>query len=129
MLEYNTTQQAFFGGNLWDSRATGYELQSPDANQTQGPPVDAQEMMFPDTACIVYRLSQVAYRPLFNRFGVQTPLISIGPLIRSKSVILQATRDKPGFDYSVTSDQCPSGTTEKVNCWPKPEVSNNEDKR
>ena len=67
VLEYNTTQGAFFGGNFWDSRATGYELQSPDAHQSQGPPVDTQEMMFPDTACIVYRLSQAAYRPLFEQ--------------------------------------------------------------
>jgi cytochrome c peroxidase len=67
VLEYNTTQGAFFGGNFWDSRATGYQLQSPDANQAQGPPVDTQEMMFPDTACIVYRLSQAVYRPLFEQ--------------------------------------------------------------
>ena len=67
VLEYNNTQGAFFGGNFWDSRATGYELQSPDAHQAQGPPVDTQEMMFPDTACIVYRLSQANYRPLFEQ--------------------------------------------------------------
>jgi cytochrome c peroxidase len=67
VLEFNTTQQAFFGGNFWDSRATGYELQSPDAHQAQGPPVDTQEMGFPDTACIVYRLSQASYRPLFEQ--------------------------------------------------------------
>src|SRR5580700_6557856 len=42
VLEYNTTQAipgsvaAFFGGNFWDGRATGYILQSPDANQAQG---------------------------------------------------------------------------------------------
>jgi cytochrome c peroxidase len=67
VLEYNKTQASFFGGNFWDARATGYELQSPDAHQAQGPPVDTQEMMFPDTACIVYRLSQAAYRPLFEQ--------------------------------------------------------------
>jgi len=67
VLEYNKTQGAFFGGNFWDSRATGYELQSPDAHQAQGPPVDTQEHMFPDTACIVYRLSQAVYRPLFEQ--------------------------------------------------------------
>jgi len=67
VLEYNTTQASFFGGNFWDARATGYELQSPDAHQAQGPPVDTQEMMFPDTACIVFRLSQAAYRPLFEQ--------------------------------------------------------------
>ena len=66
VLEYNTTQAAFFGGNFWDARATGYSLQSPDAQQAQGPPVDTQEMGFPDTACIVYRLSNAEYRPLFE---------------------------------------------------------------
>jgi cytochrome c peroxidase len=73
VLQYNKTQQAFFGGNFWDSRATGYQLQSPDAHQAQGPPVDTQEQGFPDTACIVYRLSQAAYRPLFEQiFGADS---------------------------------------------------------
>src|SRR3984885_8366069 len=34
-LQYNTTQAAFFGGNFWDSRATGYLLRAPDAEQAQ----------------------------------------------------------------------------------------------
>jgi cytochrome c peroxidase len=73
VLEFNTTQAAFFGGNFWDSRATGYKLQSPDAHQAQGPPVDTQEHMFPDTACIVYRLSKAEYRPLFEQiWGVDS---------------------------------------------------------
>ena len=66
VLQYNEEQQLFFGGNFWDSRATGYLLRSPDANQAQGPPVDTQEMGNPDTACIAFKLSQAAYRPLFE---------------------------------------------------------------
>ena len=66
VLNYNTTQGAFFGGNFWDARATGYLLQSPDAQQSQGPPVDSQEMGLPDTACIAFRISQAVYRPLFE---------------------------------------------------------------
>jgi cytochrome c peroxidase len=61
---------AFIGGNFWDGRATGYILQSPDANQAQGPPVDTQEMMFPDSACIAFRLQTAPYRFLFEEiFG------------------------------------------------------------
>src|SRR6267143_119631 len=56
----------FTGGNFWDGRSTGYLLQSPDAEQAQHPPVDTQEMGFPDTACIAFRLSQAEYRPLFE---------------------------------------------------------------
>jgi cytochrome c peroxidase len=67
VLEYNTTQRAFFGGNFWDARSTGYLLQSPDAEQAQHPPVDTQEMGFPDTACIAFRLSKAVYRPLFEQ--------------------------------------------------------------
>jgi hypothetical protein len=37
------------------------------------------------------------------------------------------TRDKRGYAYNVTSGHCPKGTTEKVDCWPKPEVPNNID--
>src|SRR6266404_4506598 len=57
----------FTGGNFWDGRATGYLLQSPDAEQAQHPPVDTQEMGLPDTACIAFRLSQAEYRPLFEQ--------------------------------------------------------------
>jgi hypothetical protein len=35
------------------------------------------------------------------------------------------TRDK--FAYPVTSGHCPAGTTEKVDCWPMPEVPDNID--
>src|SRR6201987_1486802 len=66
VLTYNTTQGAFFGGNFWDARSTGYKLQSADAEQAQHPPVDTQEMGFPDTACIAFRLSTAEYRPLFE---------------------------------------------------------------
>jgi cytochrome c peroxidase len=56
----------FVGGAFWDGRATGYKLQSADAEQAQHPPVDTQEHGFPDTACIALRLSQAVYRPLFE---------------------------------------------------------------
>jgi cytochrome c peroxidase len=66
VLQYNQVQGLFFGGNFWDSRATGYKLRVPDAEQAQGPPVDTQEMGFPDIACIAFRLSTAAYRSLFE---------------------------------------------------------------
>jgi cytochrome c peroxidase len=65
VLNFNDTQQAFFGGNFWDSRATGYLLGSPDANQAQGPPVDTQEHALPDTACIAFRLQSAVYKSFF----------------------------------------------------------------
>lgn len=66
VLNYNTTQGLFFGGNFWDGRATGMKLQAPDAEQAQGPPVDPLEMGSPDIACIAWKLSQAVYRPLFE---------------------------------------------------------------
>jgi len=66
-LQFNATQGLFFGGNFWDSRATGYKLRSPDADQSQGPPVDPNEMGNPDTACVTYKLSLAPYRPLFEQ--------------------------------------------------------------
>src|SRR3984893_4590670 len=65
-LQFDPTQGAFFGGNFWDSRATGYLLGRPDSEQAQFPPVDPNEMGLPDTACITFRLSQALYRPLFE---------------------------------------------------------------
>ena len=67
VLEYDSAQAGFFGGNFFDARSTGYLLQSADAEQAQHPPVDTQEMGFPDPACIAYRLSTAVYRPLFER--------------------------------------------------------------
>src|SRR5437899_8094238 len=66
VLNYNQTQGLFFGGNFWDSRATGYRLGSPDAEQAQHPPVDTQEHALPDTACIAFRPSTAVHRPLFE---------------------------------------------------------------
>jgi len=66
VLQYNQVQGLFFGGNFWDSRATGYLLRNPDADQAQHPTVDTQEMGFPDTACVAFRLSHAVYRPLFE---------------------------------------------------------------
>src|SRR6266478_5693015 len=37
------------------------------------------------------------------------------------------TRDVAAFQFNVTSGHCPTGTTEKVDCWPMPEVPNNID--
>jgi len=74
VLQFNQEQQLFFGGNFWDSRATGYRLRNPDAEQAQGPPVDTQEMGFPDTACVAFRLQQAVYRPLFELLWGQDSL-------------------------------------------------------
>jgi cytochrome c peroxidase len=65
-LNYNTTQGAFFGGNFWDSRATGYQLQAPDADQSQWPPLDPLEMEFPDLACVGFRISHSSYLKLWE---------------------------------------------------------------
>src|ERR1700719_4427629 len=74
VLQYNAAQGLFFGGNFWDSRATGYKIRNPDAEQAQSPPVDTQEMGFPDTACVAFRLSQAVYKPLFELLWGQDSL-------------------------------------------------------
>src|SRR6516164_8267574 len=81
-LRYNATQSDFYGGNFWDLRATGYKLQNPAAEQAQGPPVDPNEMGFPDSACMVHRVSQAEYRPLFESvWGAQAFRIQWPPNI------------------------------------------------
>src|ERR1700731_465610 len=66
VLQYNQGQGLFFGGEFWDGRATGFKLESPDAEQAQHPPVDTGEMGFADTACIAFRIAEAPYRPLFE---------------------------------------------------------------
>jgi cytochrome c peroxidase len=67
VLHYNQLKGDFVGGNFWDMRATGIRLQSPAAEQAQGPPLNPLEMGLPDSACMVYRISQRPYRQLFEQ--------------------------------------------------------------
>ncbi len=67
VLHYNALQDDLIGGNFWDMRATGNRLQSPAAEQAQGPPTNPVEMGLPDSACLAYRVSQAAYRDLFEK--------------------------------------------------------------
>jgi cytochrome c peroxidase len=60
-LHYNALQGDLVGGNFWDMRATGIHLNSPSAEQAQGPPLNPVEMGLPDPACVVYRLSRSSY--------------------------------------------------------------------
>ena len=103
VLQYDATAGAFFGGNFWDSRATGYRLQNPDAEQAQGPPVDTQEMGFPDAGCIAFRLAQSRYRNLFERvWGVGSLDIAFPPGVEHN-----AGADKP-FAW-ILVDRAPVG--------------------
>jgi cytochrome c peroxidase len=76
-LQYDATQGLFFGGNFWDSRATGYLTRTPDGEQSQFPPVDPNEMASPDTACIAYKLSLAPYASLFEQIWGAGSLSSI----------------------------------------------------
>jgi cytochrome c peroxidase len=72
VLHYNAGQGDFVGGQFWDMRATGLHLDSPLAEQAQGPPLDPTEMGLIDPACMVYRMSGRPYRPLAERlWGAQ----------------------------------------------------------
>jgi cytochrome c peroxidase len=79
VLHYNSLQGDFVGGDFWDMRASGYRLQSPSAEQAQGPPTNPVEMGLPDSACVAFRLSMAPYRNLFksvwgaDSFGIQWP--------------------------------------------------------
>jgi cytochrome c peroxidase len=72
VLHYNALQGDLVGGAFWDMRATGLRLNSPLAEQAQGPPLDPNEMGMIDAACVVYRASQRPYRSMAERvWGAQ----------------------------------------------------------
>jgi cytochrome c peroxidase len=72
VLHYNAAQGDPVGGAFWDMRATGLRLNSPLAEQAQGPPLNPVEMGLSDAACMVYRLSERSYRPMAERlWGAQ----------------------------------------------------------
>lgn len=64
---YRASTGDFVGGNFWDERATGLVTGNPAADQALGPPLNPVEMANPDAACVVYHLSQSAYRSLFEQ--------------------------------------------------------------
>jgi cytochrome c peroxidase len=47
--------------------------------------------------------------------------------IKSLKQLVHFYNTRDVFPFNVTSGHCPAGTTEKVNCWPEPEVPNNID--
>jgi cytochrome c peroxidase len=72
VLHYNAAQGDLVGGAFWDMRATGLRLNSPLADQAQGPPLNPVEMGLIDAACVVHRVSERPYRPLAEQlWGAQ----------------------------------------------------------
>ncbi len=47
--------------------------------------------------------------------------------IKSLKQLVHFYNTRDVFPYNVTSGNCPTGTIEKVDCWPMPEVRNNID--
>lgn len=69
--------QQLYGGNFWDQRVTGWQLQNPASQQAEEPPLDPLEMGFPDSACAVHRLSQSPYLFLFKKvWGINITAIN-----------------------------------------------------
>ncbi len=66
VFHFDKTQQAFYGGNFWDMSATGWKLQNSSSEQAQFPFRDFDEQGFPDSACVVHRVSQAAYEQIFE---------------------------------------------------------------
>jgi len=82
VLHYNARQDDFVGGAFWDMHATGLRLNSPLAEQAQGPPVAPNEMGLIDPACMVYRAAGRPYRPLAEQVGAFRRLRLLGRQIR-----------------------------------------------
>jgi cytochrome c peroxidase len=99
VLHYNAQQGDLVGGAFWDMRATGLRLNSPLAEQAQDPPLDPVEMGMIDAACLVYRVSQSAYRSQAERlWGAQAFAIRWPRDVRTKC-------DQPG--PALASDPLP----------------------
>jgi hypothetical protein len=73
--EYDAPQGAFFGGNFWDARSTGYKLQSADAEQAQHPPVDTRKWVFPTRLASRFGYRKQCTGPCLSWFGalISTP--------------------------------------------------------
>ena len=90
VLHYNALHEDLVGGAFWDMRATGLRLNSPLAEQAQGPPLDPNEMGLIDAACVVYRASGRPYRSMAERvWGAQAFAIRL-------PVDIESMCDRPG---------------------------------
>lgn len=67
LFSYDAATGAFFGGNFWDGRATGWKLGNPAADQAQGPFLNPVEQGLPDTAAVVDLACSSEYGPLFRK--------------------------------------------------------------
>lgn len=69
---------AFFGGNFWDGRATGYKLQSPDAQQAQGPRLIPRKWASPIPLASRSGFPSLPTQPSSSRYGapVRSPISS-----------------------------------------------------
>jgi cytochrome c peroxidase len=77
VLNYNAANKLFYGGNFWDSRATGLITGSPSSDQALVPFVSPFEMALPDPACAVRRIAVGPYATLFaNIWGTASLAIT-----------------------------------------------------
>jgi cytochrome c peroxidase len=95
VLHYNAMQGDFVGGSFWDMRATSIRLNSPVAQQAQGPPLNPVEMGLIDSACMVYRASQRPYRVLEKESGACRHLLLNGRRISIRCAAYQVRRALP----------------------------------
>jgi cytochrome c peroxidase len=112
VLHYNASQGDFVGGAFWDMRATGLRLNSPLAEQAQGPPLDPNEMALIDAACMVYRASERPYRSMAERLrgaqafairwpaGIDSTCDQPGPTTESDPLPVHITQVERGIAQS-----------------------------
>lgn len=61
------------------------------------------------------------------RISQGTTLLAATPLTLRFQDFVHFYNTRDVYPFDITSGHCPSGTIEKVTCWPRPEVKNNED--
>ena len=82
--------------------------------------------MFADSAGIAFRIQTSVYRSLFEQvWGIGSLDIAFPP--SAQDICAAPGGAAQVFAFNVKSGHCPPGTTEKVDCWPIPEVPNNID--
>lgn len=74
------------GGNFWDGRATGALLGSPLADQALGPFLSSVEQALPAAACVVWKVQQSGYAPLFQQVY---PTIALADIVFPADIATQ----------------------------------------
>ena len=112
VLQYNPEQGLFFGGNFWDSRATGYNCRYPTLSRPRVPPSILRKWVSPILPASRFGFLSAVYRPLFEEVWGELVRYQVSHAISSISA---PPREAPCSDGNTTPVPLSAGDRTRAN--------------